>query len=69
MGRPSPVDPCDADTSSLACEALAAARAPHDRMSNVINRFHATFCTEVDPPTRDALAPTCPLAYPNVPED
>jgi hypothetical protein len=29
----------------------------------------ATFRTEVDPQTREALAPTCPLAYPNVPED
>jgi hypothetical protein len=37
-------------------------------ISNVINRFHAAFRTEVDPQTREALAPACPLAYPNVPE-
>ncbi len=37
-------------------------------MSNVINRFHATFRAEVDAQTREALAPACPLAYPNVPE-
>jgi hypothetical protein len=37
-------------------------------MSNMINRFHATFLTEVDPATQEALAPACPLAYPNVPE-
>jgi alkylhydroperoxidase family enzyme len=30
-------------------------------MSNVINRFHATFLTEVDPETNEAVAPTCPL--------
>lgn len=29
----------------------------------------ATFRTEVDPQTREALAPTCPLAYPSMPED
>ncbi len=37
-------------------------------MSNVINCFHAAFRTEVDPQTREALAPTCPLAYSHVPE-
>ena len=37
-------------------------------MSNVINRFHAAFRTEVDPQTGEALALACPLAYPNVPE-
>ena len=37
-------------------------------ISSVINRFHAAFRTEVDPQTREALAPACPLAYPNVPE-
>lgn len=30
-------------------------------MSNVINRFHATFLTEVDPETNERLAPSCPL--------
>jgi len=29
----------------------------------MINRFHATFLTEVDPQTQEALAPSCPLAY------
>jgi hypothetical protein len=37
-------------------------------MSDVIDCFHATFRTEVDAQTRVALAPMCPLAYPNVPE-
>jgi len=36
-------------------------------LSNMINRFHATFLTEVDPETQEALAPSCPLAYPAVP--
>lgn len=36
-------------------------------ISNLINRFHATFLTEVDPTTQEALAPSCPLAYPDVP--
>lgn len=36
-------------------------------LSNTINRFHATFLTEVDPATNEVLAPSCPLAYPDVP--
>lgn len=32
-------------------------------LANLINRFHATFLTEVDPDTQEALAPSCPLAY------
>ena len=36
-------------------------------LSNMINRFHATFLTEVDPTTQEALAPACPLSYPDVP--
>jgi hypothetical protein len=34
-------------------------------LSNVINRFHATFLTEVDAATNDVLAPSCrlPMAY------
>ena len=36
-------------------------------LSNMINRFHATFLTEVDAETQEALAPSCPLAYPDVP--
>ncbi len=37
-------------------------------LSNMINRFHATFLTEVDPTTQEALAPSCPLAYPDLPD-
>ncbi|GAC1604869.1 MAG: hypothetical protein NVS3B21_34280 [Acidimicrobiales bacterium] len=36
-------------------------------LSNLINRFHATFLTEVDPTTQEALAPACPLQYPDPP--
>ena len=36
-------------------------------LSNLINRFHATFLTEVDSETQEVLAPSCPLAYPGVP--
>lgn len=36
-------------------------------LANTINRFHATFLTEVDPQTQEVLAPNCPLAYPEVP--
>jgi alkylhydroperoxidase family enzyme len=38
-------------------------------LSNTINRFHATFLTEVDERTREALAPSCPLHYPEPDED
>lgn len=37
-------------------------------LSNMINRFHATFLTEVDPTTQQALAPSCPLSLPDMPE-
>lgn len=37
-------------------------------LSNMINRFHATFLTEVDPFTKQALAPSCPLPLPDEPE-
>jgi alkylhydroperoxidase family enzyme len=37
-------------------------------LSNTINRFHATFLTEVDERTREALAPSCPLRYPDFEE-
>ena len=30
-------------------------------LSNVINRFHATFLTDVDPETGEVLGPACPL--------
>lgn len=36
-------------------------------LSNLINRFHATFLTEVDAETQEALAPSCPLSYPEPP--
>lgn len=36
-------------------------------LSNMVNRFHATFLTDVDPETQEALAPSCPLAYPAPP--
>ena len=36
-------------------------------LANTINRFHATFLTEVDPQTQEVLAPSCPLAYPDLP--
>lgn len=38
-------------------------------LSNTINRFHATFLTEVDERTREALAPSCPLRYPDIGSD
>ncbi len=38
-------------------------------MSNMINRFHATFLTELDPSTRQAIEPTCPLPFPAQPDD
>ena len=33
-------------------------------LSNLINRFHATFLTDVDPETGDVLGPACPLPMP-----
>ena len=33
-------------------------------LSNLINRFHATFLTELDATTQQALAPSCPLSFP-----
>ena len=38
-------------------------------LANTINRFHATFLTEVDPQTQESLAPSCPISYPGVPPD
>lgn len=38
-------------------------------LSNTINRFHATFLTEVDERTSEALATSCPLRYPEPDED
>ena len=35
-------------------------------LSNLINRFHATFLTEVDPETGEAIWPSCPLPMPEV---
>ena len=34
-------------------------------LSNVINRFHATFLTDVDPETDDVLGPACPMPMPD----
>jgi len=36
-------------------------------LSNVVNRFHATFLTDLDPWTHAALGESCPLPYPEVP--
>ena len=36
-------------------------------LSNMVNRFHATFLTDLDPWTLDALGPACPLPFPEVP--
>ena len=36
-------------------------------LSNLINRFHATFLTEVDPETKETVGEACPLFYPDVP--
>ena len=36
-------------------------------VSNMINRFHATFSTELDPIIRAAVGDACPLAYPEPP--
>jgi alkylhydroperoxidase family enzyme len=33
-------------------------------LSNMINRFHATFLTDLDPATQETLGTSCPLAYP-----
>lgn len=33
-------------------------------LSNLINRFHATFLTDVDPETGDAVGPACSLPMP-----
>lgn len=36
-------------------------------LSNMINRFHATFLTDLDPTTQEILAPSCPLPFPQPP--
>lgn len=36
-------------------------------LSNLVNRFHATFLTDRDPWMGDAVGPNCPLPYPDVP--
>jgi alkylhydroperoxidase family enzyme len=33
-------------------------------LSNIINRFHATFLTDVDPETGEVVGPTCPMPMP-----
>ena len=34
-------------------------------LSNLINRFHATFLTDVDPETGEVLGPSCPMPMPD----
>lgn len=36
-------------------------------LSNMVNRFHATFLTDIDPWMPQALGDSCPLPYPAVP--
>jgi alkylhydroperoxidase family enzyme len=36
-------------------------------LSNMINRFHATFSTELDPIIRAAVGDACPLSFPEPP--
>ena len=36
-------------------------------MANLINRFHATFLTDLDPTTTEALGDSCPLPLPDRP--
>jgi alkylhydroperoxidase family enzyme len=38
-------------------------------LSNLVNRFHATFQTPLDPATVDAVARSCPLPLPPVNRD
>ena len=33
-------------------------------LANLVNRFHATFLTDVDEETNNAVGPACPLAMP-----
>jgi alkylhydroperoxidase family enzyme len=35
-------------------------------LSNLINRFHATFLTDLDPATGEVLAHACPLPFPDL---
>jgi alkylhydroperoxidase family enzyme len=36
-------------------------------LSNMVNRFHATFLTDIDPWMPQALGDSCPLPYPAAP--
>lgn len=36
-------------------------------LSNMVNRFHATFRTDLDGWATDALGESCPLSYPDPP--
>jgi alkylhydroperoxidase family enzyme len=38
-------------------------------LANLVNRFHATFLTDLDPWTHEAVGPNCPLTYPDRPEE
>ncbi len=33
-------------------------------LANLVNRFHATFLTDVDPETGEVTAPSCPMPMP-----
>ena len=38
-------------------------------LANMVNRFHATFLTDLDPWVPQALGTTCPLEYPDAPDE
>jgi alkylhydroperoxidase family enzyme len=38
-------------------------------LANMVNRFHATFLTDLDPWVEGALGASCPLAYPRPPAE
>ena len=38
-------------------------------LANMVNRFHATFLTDLDPWTQRALGSSCPLEYPEPPSE
>ena len=38
-------------------------------LSNLINRFHATFLTDVDPETGEVVGPSCPMPMPSELQD
>jgi len=70
--RSTRMEPIDAETY----DALAAHFDTHQLielcftvgLANMVNRFHATFHTDLDDWTEAALGDSCPLPYPPVPE-